>query len=79
MLLLVRHAHAGDKRHWQGAESLRPPALDRLLGIEALPALGVEADPAVVLALLGGLQYRTRWCAPTPVSGATVPGQPCCR
>jgi broad specificity phosphatase PhoE len=93
MLLLVRHAHAGDKRHWQGPDILRPLsavgqaeaagllvrledypigcilssptvrcqqtvqplALDRLLGIEALPALGVAADLAVVLGLLGGL------------------------
>jgi phosphohistidine phosphatase SixA len=96
MLLLVRHAHAGDKRHWQGPDSLRPLstsgqaeaagllvrledypigcilssptvrcqqtvqplALDRLLGIEALPALGVEADLVVVLALLGDLQAQ---------------------
>jgi 8-oxo-dGTP diphosphatase len=93
MLLLVRHAHAGDKRHWQGPDSLRPLstsgqaeaagllvrledypigrilssptvrgqqtvqplAVDRLLGIEALPVLGVAAD-LVVLALLGILQ-----------------------
>ena len=93
MLLLVRHAHAGDKGHWQGLDSLRPLSVagqaeaagllvrledypigcvlssptvrcqqtvqplarDRLLGIEALPALGVEADLGVVLALLGGL------------------------
>ena len=96
MLLLIRHGHAGDKRHWQGLDSLRPLsaagqteaagllvrledypigrilssptvrcqqtlqplALDRLLRIEALPALGVEADLAVVLALLGGLQTQ---------------------
>jgi hypothetical protein len=24
MLLLVRHAHAGDKSRWQGPDSLRP-------------------------------------------------------
>ncbi len=96
MLLLVRHAHAGDKRRWQASDTLRPLsaagqaeaagllvrledypvgrilssptvrcqqtvqplALDRLLGIEALPALGVAADLVVVLALLGDLQAQ---------------------
>ena len=96
MLLLVRHAHAGDKHHWQGSDSLRPLsaagqaeaagllvrledypvgrvlssptvrcqqtvqplALDRHLGIEPLPALGVAADLVVVLGLLGHLQAQ---------------------
>src|SRR5215218_4281199 len=96
MLLLVRHAHAGDKHHWQGPDSLRPLsvagqaetagllvrledypigrglssptvrcqqtvqplALDRHLGIEPLPALGVAADLVVVLGLLGHLQAQ---------------------
>ena len=96
MLLLVRHAHAGDKRLWQGPDHLRPLsaagqgeatgllvrleddpigcilssptlrcqqtvqplAVDRLLGIESLPALGVAADLMVVLALLGELQAQ---------------------
>ena len=96
MLLLVRHAHAGDKGHWQGPDTLRPLsgagqgeaaglvvrledypigcilssptlrclqtvqplALDRLMGVEAVPALGVEADPGVVLGRLGGLQAQ---------------------
>ena len=91
MLLLVRHAHAGDKHHWQGPDDLRPLstagqveaaglvvrledypigrvlssptvrcqqtvaplAQDRHLPIEPIPALGVAADLAVVLALLG--------------------------
>jgi len=90
MLLLVRHAHAGDKSRWQGPDSLRPLsptgqaeaaglvvrledypigrilssptvrcqqtvqplAHDRRLPIEPTPALAVETDPAVVLALL---------------------------
>jgi broad specificity phosphatase PhoE len=96
MLLLVRHAHAGDKHRWQGPDSMRPLsaagqaeaagllvrledypigrvlssptvrcqqtvqplALDRHLGIEPLPALGVAADLVVVLALLGHLQAQ---------------------
>jgi broad specificity phosphatase PhoE len=96
MLLLVRHAHAGEKQRWHGPDSLRPlsatgeaeaagllvgledypigrilssPAVrcqetvqplanDRHLHVEPLPALGVAADPAVVLALLGDLQVQ---------------------
>jgi phosphohistidine phosphatase SixA len=96
MLLLVRHAHAGEKHRWRGPDGLRPlsaageaeaaglrvrledypvgrilssPAVrcqqtvqpladDRHLHIEPLPALGVAADPAVVLALLGDLQVQ---------------------
>jgi phosphohistidine phosphatase SixA len=34
-------------------QTVQPLADDRLLRIEAIPALGVAADPAVVLALLG--------------------------
>ena len=37
---------------------MQPLALDRHLRIQALPALGVEADLAVVLALLGDLQAQ---------------------
>ena len=91
MLLVVRHAHAGNKHHWRGPDNLRPLstagqaeaaglvvrledypierilssptvrcqqtvaplAQDRHLRIESIPALGVAADLAVVLALLG--------------------------
>jgi phosphohistidine phosphatase SixA len=96
MLLLVRHAHAGEKHRWPGPDSLRPlspagqaeaagllvrledypvgrilssPAVrcqetvrpladDRLLDIKLLPPVGVAADPAVVLRLLGDLQVQ---------------------
>ena len=90
MLLLIRHAHAGDKRRWDGLDNLRPlsadghaeaaglvvrledypishilssPTLrchqtvhplarDRWLCIDHEETLGVDADPAGVLALL---------------------------
>ena len=90
MLLLIRHAHAGDKLRWGGPDDLRPlsalghaeaaglvvrledypishifssPTLrchqtvhplarDRWLPIDHDEALGVDADPAGVLALL---------------------------
>lgn len=90
MLLLIRHAHAGDKRRWDGLDNLRPlsadghaeaaglvvrledypisrilssPTLrchqtvhplarDRWLRIHHVETLGVDADPAGVLALL---------------------------
>jgi broad specificity phosphatase PhoE len=96
MLLLVRHAHAGEKHRWPGPDNLRPlsaageaeaagllvrledypigrilssPAVrcqetvrplagDRLLPVEPLPAVGVAADPADVLRLLGNLQVQ---------------------
>jgi broad specificity phosphatase PhoE len=96
MLLLVRHAHAGEKHRWPGPDSLRPlspagqaeaagllvrledypigrilssPTVrcqqtvqqladERLLRVEPEPALGVAADPAVVLALLGEVQAQ---------------------
>jgi len=96
MLLLVRHAHAGDKYRWEGPDSVRPLsaagqaeaagllvrledyplerilssptvrcqqtvqplARDRYLRVECHPALGVGADLAVVLALLGDLQAQ---------------------
>jgi phosphohistidine phosphatase SixA len=91
LLLLVRHAHAGDKHRWQGPDSRRPLSLagqaeaaglvigledypigriltsptlrchqtvqplarNRRLRIEPEQALGVDADLARVLALLG--------------------------
>ena len=90
LLLLVRHADAGDKHRWQGPDSLRPLSLagqaeaaglviglddypigriltsptlrcqqtvqplarDRRLRIECEVALGVDADPVRVLALV---------------------------
>ena len=90
MLLLIRHAHAGDKQRWDGPDNLRPlsadghaeaaglvvrledypishilssPTLrchqtvhplarDRWLRIHHEETLGVDADPAGVLALL---------------------------
>ena len=96
MLLVVRHADAGDKRTWTGPDSLRPlspfgqlqaeglvvrledypierilcsPTLrcyqsveplarDRLLQIETVPALGVEASHAQLLALFWDLELR---------------------
>jgi 8-oxo-dGTP diphosphatase len=96
MLLVVRHADAGDKRSWTGLDRLRPlsptgrlqaeglvvrledypverilcsPTLrcyqtveplarDRLLGIETVPALGVDTDPARLLALFWDLELR---------------------
>jgi phosphohistidine phosphatase SixA len=94
MLLLVRHAHAGEKLRWPGPDRLRPlsaagqaeaagllvrledfpvgrilssPTVrcqqtvqpladDRHLRVEVLPALGVDADPTAVLALLADAQ-----------------------
>ena len=96
MLLVVRHAHAGDKSTWEGPDTLRPlspsghlqaeglvmrlacypierilssPSLrchqtvqplarDRLLPIEPVPALGVDANPAQLLALFWDLELR---------------------
>jgi phosphohistidine phosphatase SixA len=96
MLLVVRHADAGDKRTWKGPDSLRPlsptghheaeglvvrledypverilcsPTLrcyqtvqplarDRMLQIESVPALGVDASPAQLLTLFWDLELR---------------------
>jgi 8-oxo-dGTP diphosphatase len=96
MLLVVRHADAGDKSTWEGPDRLRPlssrghgqaeglvvrledfpverilcsPTLrcrqtveplarDRLLRIETVPALGVDAGPAQLLALFWDLELR---------------------
>jgi len=96
MLLVVRHADAGDKRTWTGPDTLRPlspsgqlqaeglvfrledypverilssPTLrcyqtveplarDRMLGIETVPALGVDTTPAQLLALFWDLELR---------------------
>jgi phosphohistidine phosphatase SixA len=96
MLIVVRHADAGDKRGWGGPDALRPlspagrrqaeglvlrledypverilcsPTLrcqqtveplarDRLLRIEPVPILGVEAGAAEVLALFWDRELR---------------------
>jgi len=96
MLLVVRHADAGDKRSWTGPDRLRPlspsgrrqaegllvrledypvdrilssPTLrcyqtveplarDRMLRIETVPALGVVANHAELLALFWDLELR---------------------
>jgi 8-oxo-dGTP diphosphatase len=96
VLLVVRHADAGDKRTWEGPDQLRPlspsghlqarglvvrledypverilcsPTLrcrqtveplarDRLLGIETVPALGVDASSAELLSLFWDLELR---------------------
>jgi 8-oxo-dGTP diphosphatase len=96
VLLVVRHADAGDKRSWTGSDRLRPLspsghlqaeglvvrledypverilcsptlrcyqtveplALDRLLQIETVPALGVDTTPAQLLALFWDLELR---------------------
>jgi 8-oxo-dGTP diphosphatase len=96
MLLVVRHADAGDKSTWKGPDHLRPlspsghlqaeglvlrledypverilcsPTLrchqtvqplarDRLLRIESVPALGVDASPAQLLALFWDPELR---------------------
>jgi phosphohistidine phosphatase SixA len=96
MLLVVRHADAGDKRTWTGPDRLRPlspsghlqaeglvirledypierilcsPTLrcyqtveplarDRLLGIETIPSLGVDASPGQLLRLFWDLELR---------------------
>jgi hypothetical protein len=50
MLLVVRHADAGDKRTWDGP--------DRLLRIETVPGLGVDATPAQLLALVWDLELQ---------------------
>jgi phosphohistidine phosphatase SixA len=97
MLLVVRHADAGDKRTWTGPDLLRPlspdghlqaeglvvrledypverilcsPTLrcrqtveplarDRLLRIESIPALGVDAGAADLLGLFWDLELRS--------------------
>ena len=96
MLLVVRHADAGDKGSWTGPDTLRPLspsgqlqaeglvfrledypverilsappsaatrrleplARDRMLGIETVPALGVDTTPAQLLALFWDLELR---------------------
>jgi phosphohistidine phosphatase SixA len=96
MLVVVRHADAGEKRGWQGLDALRPlspigrrqaeglvirmedypverilcsPTVrcrqtveplgrDRFLQIEPVAALGVDADPAQVLALFWDQELR---------------------
>jgi 8-oxo-dGTP diphosphatase len=96
MLLVVRHADAGDKGSWDGPDvgrplspegrreaeglvvrledypvdrilcsptvrchqTVQPMASDRLLGIEAVAALGVDAGPAEVLALFWDRRLR---------------------
>ena len=96
MLLVVRHADAGDKATWKGQDRLRPlsrrgqrqaeglvvrledypvdrilcsPTLrchqtveplarERLLRIEAVPALGVDASPAQLLDVFWDLELR---------------------
>jgi phosphohistidine phosphatase SixA len=96
MLLVVRHADAGDKAGWEGPDGLRPlsptghlqaeglvvrledypvdrilssPTLrcrqtveplaaDRLLPVEPVPALGVEAGPSELLGLFWDLELR---------------------
>ena len=54
MLLLVRHAHAGDKDHWQGLDSLRPlsatgqaEAAGLLVRLEDYPIGRVLSSPTV--------------------------------
>jgi phosphohistidine phosphatase SixA len=96
MLLVVRHADAGDKATWEGPDELRPlspsgrlqaeglvvrledypverilcsPTLrchqtveplayDRMLEIEDVPALGVDADAGELLELFWNLELR---------------------
>jgi phosphohistidine phosphatase SixA len=96
MLLVVRHADAGNKATWEGPDRLRPlssqghrqaeglvvrledfpverilcsPTLrchqtveplarDRLLRIETVPALGVDASPAQLLGLIWDMELR---------------------
>ena len=102
MLLVVRHADAGDKGSWEGPDvhrplspsgrrqaeglvvrledypvdrilcsptvrchqTVQPLASDRLLGIERVAALGVDAGPAEVLALFWDRGCGTQCCAP---------------
>ena len=109
MLLLIRHAHAGDKRRWDGLDNLRPlsadghaeaaglvvrledypishilssPTLrchqtvhplarDRWLRIHHEETLGVDADPAGVLALL----ENPRWSDAVVCTHGEVIGQ----
>jgi broad specificity phosphatase PhoE len=113
MLLVVRHADAGDKGSWDGPDvgrpvslegrrqaeglvvrledypvdrilcsptvrchqTVQPMASDRLLGIEAVAALGVDAGPAEVLALFWDRRLRnavlcTPWRDNPPVAVA---------
>ena len=113
MLLLVRHADAGDKGGWDGPDALRPLsplgrrqaeglvvrledypvdrilcspttrchqtvqrlADDRLLRIERVAALGVDASPADVLALVLDRRLRnTVLCTHGETIGRLLPG-----
>jgi 8-oxo-dGTP diphosphatase len=54
MVLLVRHAHAGDKRHWQGPDTLRPlsaagqaEAAGLLVRLEDYPVGWILSSPTV--------------------------------
>jgi phosphohistidine phosphatase SixA len=54
MLLLVRHAHAGDKHHWQGPDSLRPlstagqsEAAGLLVRLEDYPVGRILSSPTI--------------------------------
>ena len=54
MLLLVRHAHADDKRHWQGPDSVRPlsvtgqaEAAGLLVRLEDYPIGRILSSPTV--------------------------------
>jgi hypothetical protein len=112
MLLVARHADAGDMGSWGGPDvgrplspegrrqaeglvvrledypvdrilcsptvrchqTVQPLAEDRLLGIERIAALGVDAAPAEVLALFWDRRLRNGCCAPMARSSAG-----CCR
>ena len=66
MLLLVRHAHAGDKGHWQGPDTLRP-----LSGAGQAEAAGLVARLVV-----DGMVADQPLAWP---KGSTVTARPCCR
>jgi phosphohistidine phosphatase SixA len=49
LVLLVRHGHAGTKRHWRGADSLRPLNAEGEAEAEALGALLAGYAPARIV------------------------------
>src|ERR671931_540422 len=52
MIYLVRHAHAGNKRNWDGPDTRRPLSDERRVTVELDPRLDVDAEAAGAAALL---------------------------
>jgi hypothetical protein len=66
MLLLVRHAHAGDKYRWQGPDSVRPLSAAGQAEAAGLP--GCWRAPMGALGLPATC-HRSRWPTRRPRHG----------